>query len=398
MQFAKRYQNRILLGLIGVAHILGASGMAFAHQRGGDFKHYQRFAEELASGQLDLSIIGFHGSDFVTALWYLWSSSPMAHLELQMVSAFLIPFAAYGAAYGLYKNKWHGMLFASAVALMPYVSYSYITGYTQASNILFFLLTIIGAVGNKWWTGITWAIAILTKPFAVILLPLLLIYAPRNGTRLKRFRHVLIGLGLCALYVTAQYIQIGEVLVGVHGNTDALVIWDGPIKVIRNAAWGVQTLFSVHNYYYADPSITGHWNLLHTTPVLIVLGLFALFAPKTYFRDNSSLHLGLLTAAVFGFALNSIVSMDNYYMQFMVLIIILAALPVLMQHQIWIPIVLLTLHYQWFYFFLDFREAAALQPIAFALPIMIDITAVLWCMCHTKAITHYLKRTLPFLE
>ena len=187
MKIDRKHAHQLVLMLITTAHIIGASGMVFAHERGGDFKHYQRFTEKLANGELDLSIIGFHGSDFVGALWYLLSGSGSSHLEFQMLCAFFIPITAYYAGKALFRSRWHGVLLASIIALMPYVVYSYITGYTQASNILFFLLTLVGAASQKWWTGITWAIAILTKPFAIILLPILLMLARRkshsaNGT------------------------------------------------------------------------------------------------------------------------------------------------------------------------------------------------------------------------
>ena len=393
LQFVQQYKHRIYLFGISLGMLIGASGISFAHKRGGDYAFYQLFAEKLARGELDLSIKGFHGSDFVTALYYLFSESPTAHLEFQLFAGLLIPIAAYYAAYSLFQSKWHGIMCAGAFACMPYVSFSYITGYTQASNILFFLLTIYGVVHNKWWTGLTWAIAILTKPFAIILLPILWFYSPTKGSFWHKWQHFIIGLSLPALYVLAQYLQIGEVRVGVHGNTDSLVVWDGPVKILRNAAWGVQSLFSIHNYYYADPAITGHWNLLHTTPVLIFLGLLGLLNPRLYYKDNSKVHTALLLAAIMGFALNSVVSMDNFYMQFLNTILILAAIPILIQQPLWIPIAVLTLHYQWFYFYLDFGEAANIQPWFFVVPFMADLLGIGWCLMHLPLIARHVRTT-----
>ncbi len=387
-------KNVTLLFALIAATVLGTLGLSPALGRSSDYTVYQAFTEKLAHGTLDLSMKGFHGSDFVGVLVYFVTGSPQSHLLFQWLSGILLPLAAYGAAAALFRNKRHGLLFAGIVALMPYMTYAYVTGYTQASNILFFLLAIWGAARNRWWTGIVWAIAITTKPFAIIVLPLILALSPKENSFLRRHLSLLIGLGLPALYVIVQILQTGQVQVGVHGGTESLVVWDDPFKVIRNAAWGVQTLFSVHNYYYGNDGITGYWNLLHTSPVLITLGLFALLAPALFFGDRLRLHRTLLASAILGFLLNAIVSMDNFYMQFLDLVLILAALPVLVAFPLWIPVVLLTLHYQWFYFYLDFRDATVMKPMVFAILVFIDLLGISWCLIHRKRIIMYIKNEI----
>jgi len=391
MKTLLKYQHWLFLIVISTTLAIGTRGLNLITDFRTDYTHYQAFTEKLASGVLDLSIPGFHGSDFIGAIWFIISGSSMSHIQFQWFSGILIPIAAYLAASSIFKSKIHGVLFAAIAALMPYVSYSYISGYTQPANILFFLLTIYGAAKNKWWTGFAWAIAITTKPFAIILLPLLVILAPKKGSFLKKYRSLIIGIALAALYVAVQYLQIGNVLIGVHPDSNVINIWRAPLDAIRNAAWGVQTLFSVHNYFFSDPAATGHWNMLHTTPILIFLGLFALFSPKQYFKKASKLHLGLILTVAFGFFLNTIVSMDNFYMQFLVFALILSALPVLIEHPIWIPIVLLTLHYQWFYFYLDYSELVEIKPIAFAVLVLIDAIAFVWCALNVKRVMQYLK-------
>lgn len=383
MQFLHRYMY--VLGLAACVAVLsiGSQGLTLLLGHVPDYAFYQEFTEKLAHGVIDLSIPGFHGADVLGVFFYIVTQSSTSHFLFQMICGLLVPLAGYLAGYGLYKNKLHGMLLACILTLMPYSVFSYITGYTQTSNILLFLLAIYGATKHARWTGIVWALAILTKPFAIIALPIVLAYRPRNEAFLKRNLQIGIGLMLCALYVLVQYIQMGGIHVGVHGGTESLVIWHGARKIIGNAAWGLQALFSIHNYYYADPAITGHWNLLHTTPVLIFLGLFALLSPRTY-CTNTQLHRALVLSAVFGFVLNSVVSMDNYYMQFLNLILICAALPVIQKHMAWLVFVLLSLHYQWFYFYLEFHERAPMQWYAFMPILFFDVIAVLWCMLNVK--------------
>lgn len=393
MKLFKYYKYEVLLLLLTAVSFLGTSGMTHAASRSSDYVYYQTFTEKLAGGEVDLSIPGFHGADFIGVLLYLITGASNSHILFQLICGLLIPFAAYKTANALFQDKRYGLLFAAITALMPYMSYAFVTGYTQAANMFFFLLTLWGAVQNRWWTGLTWAIAITTKPFALIALPFLLFFAPRKKPLLSRYKHLLIGLGIPAIYVLVQILQTGGVHVGVHGGTDSLVLWDGPVKLLGNAAWGLQTLFSVHNYYYDNPAITGHWNLLHTTPVLIFLGLYTLLNPREYFHDLTK-HRTLLSAFLFGFVLNAIVSMDNFYMQFMVLMLILSSLPVLIKQPLWIPLVLATLHYQWFYFWLDFQDAAQLEITAFAVPLALDTLGIAWCLLHAKTVLAYVKRTV----
>ena len=377
MNLIKENWDRWIVVLCTAAILLGWLGIGVPVPHVQDYLYYQTFTETLAAGRIDLSIPGFHGGDFLGVIVYLLTKSPLSHVYFQMLCGAFIPLAGYLAGSALFKQRTHGVLLAVILTMMPYVIYPYITGYTQASNILLYLLTIYGVARNHWWTGVAWALAITTKPFSVIILPLMIALRPQTSGCWKRNRHLLIGLSLPALYVLAQVLQTGEVLVGVHGNTDSLILWDGLRKILGNAAWGVQSLFSIHNYYYANPALTGHWNLLHTTPLLITLGLFGLLAPKTYFPDRR-LRQALSIAAIFGFTLNTVVSMDNYYMHFLNLILILAALPVLHAHRLWIPLVILTLHYQWFYFYLEFHEIVPFTPLLFAAPVMVDVLVIVW--------------------
>ncbi|MCF7845146.1 MAG: hypothetical protein K9M03_04960 [Kiritimatiellales bacterium] len=94
---------------------------------------------------------------------------------------------------------------------------------------------------------------------------------------------------------------------------------------------------------------------------------------------DRKLYFALLIGAAIGLGMNAIVAtMNEYYMQAGMLLIIIAALPVLKKYQLWIPLVLATLHFQWFYFYLAFSERLQLTPLFIAAPVVVDILFLVW--------------------
>lgn len=357
---------------------LSFSGLTISPDR--DYHFYQAFVEALASGKLDLSIPGFHGSNVFAVIWYWISHSKVAEIEFQMFYSLLLPVTSYLAGKSLFNSKWHGLMLAAAVTMMPFVSMISGIGYTSAGLFVLMLLTIYGACEKKWWTWITFGLAITTKPFALALLPILWIKRSTGGSLIKRNRYILLGLLIPAAYVIIQYIQAGHVTVGVHPELNEATVWQGPVKILLNLAYALQILFSVHNYHYPNPGGTGHENLIHTTPVLIFLGLFALFSYKKYF-DDKKLPIALLIGVLICFGLNAIVAtMNEYYMQAGVLLLIIASLNALKKHPIWIPIALATLHFQWFYFYLAFSERLMLTEMFFGAVVVVDLLFLGWAL------------------
>ncbi|MFA7681748.1 MAG: hypothetical protein WCX61_01835 [Candidatus Peribacteraceae bacterium] len=357
---------------------LGVSFIGLTPSPDRDFFFYQAFVESLASGTLDLSIPGFHGSNIFAVPLYWITHSSLAEIELQMIYAILLPVSAYLAGASLFRSRWYGLVLAGIVTMSPFVSMISGIGYTAAGYWVLMLITLYGAGERKWWTGIAWGLAILTKPFALALLPVLWIYRPEQGSLWKRHHIILLGLTIPVLAALFQYVQAGHVIVGVHPELNEASVWQEPMKILLNAAYALQILFSVHNYHYPNPGGTGHENLLHTTPLLMFLGIFALIAQRQYFTERK-LPAALLIGAILGFGMNAVVAtMNEYYMQAGMLLLILAALPVLKKYPLWIPFVLATLHFQWFYFFLAFGERLHLITIFFAAPIVVDMLFVIW--------------------
>ena len=337
---------------------------------------YQKFIEVLAAGKLDLTIPGFHGSDFIAVIWHWIHPSSISQIEFQGFTALLLPLLAFLAGKAIYKSVATGILLSCIIALMPFVSFVYLRGWTGPAYMCLMLLTIYGAASSRKWTWLPWGLAIITKPFALALLPIIILYCPSKGSILKRYRQILLGLSIPALYVIIQYLQVGHILVGAHHGINELNVWNGPLRMIMNAAHALQMLFSVHNYYYPDPALTGPGNMMHTSPLLIFLGLCAIFHRKRTKKSSieERLPMALFSGFIIGIALNiPLDHMDHFYMQAGILCLILAALPMLLQYPIWIPLVLATLHFQWLYFYLQYNSPFSLGWTFFALPIVVDV-------------------------
>ncbi|HCI04269.1 MAG: hypothetical protein QF755_03865 [Candidatus Peribacteraceae bacterium] len=353
-----------------------------------DFKLYQAFVEALANGRFDLSIPGFHGSNIPAALIHIIIPSKFTEIYYQLIWSLLLPALAYLTGKELFKSSWHGLVLAGIVTMMPFWTFKAFIGYTTSAYIGLMLLTIFGACKKSWWTWIAWGLAMTTKPFALVLLPLLWIKRPEKGSAFKRNRLIILGLAIPALYAAIQYMQMGHLMAGVHPDLNETSIWQSPMKVILNLAYSLQILFSVHNYHFPDPGGTGHQNLMHTSPLLIFLGLVAFLAPKLKYIEDKKLYWALIIGALGGLLMNAVVStMNHEYMHASILLFILASLPVLKKHQLWIPLVLATLHFQWFYFYLAWAERHHLTYQFFIVPLIIDLIFIGIVCCNRKALS-----------
>jgi len=344
---------------------------------------YQAFIEKLAVGRIDLTIPGFHGSDILAVPFYWVTGSSVAQIYFQIFCAVLLPVLAYLAAESIYKDAWLATVFAMVIALMPFLSFVALRGWTGPAFHCLLFATIIAAMHRSRFTGVLFALAILTKPFALALLPLLICNAPPRRGKWKRYTDVYIAFGLVAIYLIVQLTQAGEIIVGAHQGLNQSNVWQGPSRVFLNAAHALQIIFSVHNYYFPDPSLTGAGNMMHTTPVLIFLGLWGLLQKQ--YINNEKIRCALMNGVIIGLGLNMLLDrMDHFYMEAGLLMVILAALPVLKSHKIWIPIVLATLHFQWLYFYLQFGEAFQLDFAFFSVPVVIDMFFLAWCAIHSN--------------
>lgn len=364
-----------------------------------DFGLYQSFIESLARGELDLSIPGFHGTDIFGVVVYLINRSPIAQIQGLIIASLLLPIAGFLAGRSLFRSAWHGMALATIVAMMPFISFVCLRGWTGPGYWLWMLLTLWMASRRSPLTGVFLAFAVLSKPFAVVLVPLIFVlFFDRSGfletlrawLQLRRRKNdvwtaMLIALLIVSAYLIAQFLQAGQIFVGAHRDLGVGGAIQGPMRIALNLAHTLQILFSVHNYYFLDPALTGPGNMMHTTPLLIFLGLFGLLSPGEYWKDLR-LPRALLVGAILGILMNAFLDhMDHFYMEASILLLILTALPVLRKHPLWIPLVIATLHFQWFYFYLMTNEGFSLGWSFFAVPVVVDVCFLLWvALRHTK--------------
>ncbi len=343
-----------------------------------DHGHYQKFIDALARGQLDLSIPGFQGSSFLALPFYLIAPSYALNAYFQVACAFFLPLAAYFAAKHLLRDRLQSVFFAYATAFMPFFAFMAFQGFTFASFTLLTLITIGLRGRGSAWAWLPWAFAILTKPFAIALLPLFLFWKPTIHESVIRrgWMQILLMLPIPIAYVVMQYLQVGHIIVGAHPDitqANVFVWWRFPL----NAAHGVQMLFSIHNFYFPDPGKTGQGNLVHSSPILMLLGVFSLLYPRQFWKDirlARALGVAFLIAYILAALLDH---MDHFYMEMSVLFLALASIPLLVKYRLLIPIAIVTLHFQFFYLFLSWKGTFLPDYSIAALPLFIDMMAIL---------------------
>src|SRR3989338_9963644 len=159
--------------------------------------HYEGFTEALAHGKLDFkSFYGFQGLSILSVLIYWLTGS---HISIIITSAILyllsLPLAYLigkdfylapsfsadrhkGAGLvrdsvpeELHGNKTAGVYFMVLILLMPYTYTTMMRGFQEAGLLFFVLLIIYGAIHEKIWVPISWAIGGIVKPFALVLFP-----------------------------------------------------------------------------------------------------------------------------------------------------------------------------------------------------------------------------------
>jgi hypothetical protein len=348
-----------------------------------DHFNYQRFIDALAGGRVDLTIPGFHGSD-VFAVPVTWlTGSPISQILTLMLFAAALPIVAFLAGRALFGGDREATLFCVLVAMMPFTWIGLLRGWTGPAYWTLMLGSIALARKLPLLAGLALAFAILTKPFALALLPLLWLLCPPERRRL---------LLLCVAspvlaYMLVQYLQAGRLLFGSHDNLTAATAFQGPVQVALNLAHAVQILFSVHNYYFPDPSLTGPGNLLHTTPVVTFLGLWAITdAGGGWLPTDRRVTIGAGIAV--GILLNAVLDhIDRYYLEAAILLFVIAAVPVLSRRPFWWLFAVATLHFQWLYAFLEFRKTFSLDYGFFLLPAIVDCAVAAWLVC--EAVRRY---------
>ncbi len=342
--------------------------------------NYQRFIETLAAGRVDFSIPGFHGASFLALPIYLLTRTAHANIWFQILCAIALVPAAYGAALALLRDRFQAILFAYAMALMPFYFFVALRGFTFPSFTLAVLLALMLRARGSRWAWVPLGISFLIKPFSVALAPLFLWWQPEGDQADRRKGSMQLGLALIfpLLYVAAEYLQIGRIIVGAHPTIDQTNVfqwWKFPL----NAAYGFQMLFSIHNYYFPNPAATGPGNLVHASPLLLLLGTFGLLYAKKFWGDRR-LAYALGASVILAYELAaSLDHMDHFYMETAVLLLALAGIPVLARYLRLLPFVLFSFHFQFLYLYLGYRGVFFGDMSLFLVPVIVDVLcAVAW--------------------
>jgi hypothetical protein len=386
---------RILLWLYlgSIVCSLGVTFLLSTPSPQDDFGNYQSFIESLARGNFDLRIPGFHGTDVFGLLVFLVTRSSIAQIIGLAIVATLLPLCAYAAGRACWRSTEAGCILAGIVSMMPFVLFVCLRGWTGPGYWTWMLISIaLAGAKSKWW-GVPWALAVLSKPFAFALLPLLLYLTmdqeqPANFFRIIRawkkpkVSHraiigALTGMALIEVYFSLQYFQAGRVIIGSHIDLTPGNIIQSPARIFLNMAHAIQILLSIHNYHYVNPALTGPGNMMHTTPVLIMLALVSLTQDGKK-RTTLLIRLALL-GAVAGLLMNALLDhMDHFYMEASILLFIIAAMPSLLRTPLWIPLTYGTLLFQWFYFYLQYKPGFLLQWWFFSTPVIIGVWMSGW--------------------
>ena len=358
-----------------------------------DHVHYQRFIETLARGTVDLSIPGFHGSSFLALPIYLLTQSPLTNIYFQILCAALLVPMSYLAISTLLRDKVSGLIFAYIMAMSPFFFFLAFRGFTFASFTLLVFCAIFLHAKRSRFVWIPLGISFITKPFSIALAPLLLLWPVCTGKKLQwKSPWVQLGLALLvpAIYIVAEYMQIGRIIVGAHSNIDQVSVFTSG-RVFLNMAHGLQMLLSVHNYYFPDPALTGPGNLVHSSPVLMFLGMFTLLYPKLFW-NNMRFVWGLRFSVGIAFMLAAMLDhMDHFYMEMTVILLVIASIAALRKFPLLIALVLATMHFQWLYAYLNFREVFSVTNMFFTVPIVVDILFLVWCLCEWSRVKRYLS-------
>lgn len=320
---------------------------------------YQRFAETLVKEQrLDMSIPGFHGPSFFAALIYWLTGSSYSINYFEIITALLTIIFIYLAAKEMFRSQLLGILASYLYVLAPLHYFPAFRGFIWASFLFFIVLTFYLLYKKPRFSFLPLGLALITKPFAICLLPFF-IYK-------RKFKQFLLALIFPALYLAIQISQIQRVMIGAHQDLTASQLFNLR-RFIPNLFYAFQNYFSIHNYSPFQP--LHYMDMIHLSPFVSFLALLAILYPKKYFRDLK-LYYTLITFALFSLIIPaSFHHLDMYYLTiFNLSLIFLALLPLTEHERLW-PLAVISYAFQFFYTYLSYRGTFWDSPVIFLIPL-----------------------------
>lgn len=342
---------------------------------------YQEFAEKLVKEKrMDFSVPGFHGPSFFAALVYLFTRSSHAiNYSENLIALLTIPII-YVAVRELYQDKFRGVLASYIYVLMPGINMTGFRGWSWTSTTLFSFLTIYLLWKKPRWSWISWGIAIIIKVFPIALAPFF-IYK-------KRYKEMFLALIIPLAYVILQYLQIGKIFVGAHPELSAQKLFNLS-RLPANIAFAFQSYFSVHNYTPYNPVY--YFDMIHFSPFITFFALLAIIYYKKYF-ENKRLFLALLSYSIIAFFLTaSFFYFDRYYFTLFDWSLVILSVAVIPSFLVLLPIVALHSWFQFFYFYLEYKDLFWPNgtKVLFLIPIVIFLVSLIYIIVERKKIKSY---------
>lgn len=306
---------------------------------------YQKFVEKTAGGEIDLSLPGFHGADFLAVIIFWFTKSPLSVYILDIILAIGAVPLFYLLGREVFKNDKLGLFLSYAYILMPLEYLNMFRGGHQTAFIFFFVLGLYLLVKGNFWSWLVIGFSYIIKPYAIFAAPFF-VYK-------KKYKELVLSLIIPIVYVIVQMAQAGRVVIGVHSDLGASSFF-GIKNSILNLIYAIQNLFSVHNYsplsnvYLTDMS--------HISVVLVVLALIGVFGYKEYFSDKKLFWI-ILISAILGLGGASVMEyIDMWRLIVFYVMAIMLSMPVIKKYNFFIPITVGISGFQFLYGFLFYQS------------------------------------------
>jgi hypothetical protein len=310
-----------------------------------DSFYYLDFARLLSSGKVDFSIAGFHGADIFTAVVYLFSSSQFSVILVDIIFALLNVFMIYLAVSVLYKNKLAGLMAAYIYVLAPFEYTNALRGGHQTPFIFFTLLGIYLLFKDSKYAFLSFGFSYIIKPFSIALAPLFWYK--------KKYGQFFLSLIIPVVYVIAEYLQIGRIIIGAHQNLTPGVLFS-PAKFLINLGYAAQNYLSIHNFSFINNLSLD--DMVHLSPLITFLAIMAVIYPAKFFKEKRFFIALVASAALAILIPASFNHLDMWYLWTFNFSLILLAIPVIFKMAKLIPIVVLSFSFQFLYAYLAFEN------------------------------------------
>ena len=345
---------------------------------------YQLFAEKIVDQrEIDLSISGFHGADFFVAIIYFFTRSSFSVYYLDMILAILSIPLFFLVFKKIFNNAYIGLLSSFWYMMSPYIYANAFRGGHQTAFLFFTLLGLFFLFYKPKYSFL-FGISYIIKPFSIALAPLF-IYK-------KEYKQLLLSFIFPIFYMIAQYLQIGRLIIGSHSDLTVGVLFSFK-RFILNIVYAFQNYFSIHGFSPINDVYLS--DMIRISPLITFFAFFAIFYHKQFFK-NTKFYWFILMSAIISFIIpTSFFRFDyNYYLIFDLILVILFLMPIAKYYK-FLPIVVFSLFFQFFYLFLAspfYFLSLESKIILFFIPVCILILSlffVYYKFKHDKQMNNY---------